>query len=66
MQIFLNGDKRTLDQDITVADLITELNLADQRLAVEVNAELVPRSTFSSHHLKAGDEIEIVHAIGGG
>lgn len=66
MQIFLNGDKRTLVQDITVADLITELNLADQRLAVEVNAELVPRSTFSSHHLKAGDEIEIVHAIGGG
>lgn len=66
MQIFLNGDKRTLAQDITVADLITELNLADQRLAVEVNAELVPRSTFSSHHLKAGDEIEIVHAIGGG
>lgn len=66
MQILLNGDTRTLEKGATVADLIAELNLADQRLAVEVNEELVPRSTFSDHHLKAGDEMEIVHAIGGG
>ncbi|MBG7601485.1 MAG: sulfur carrier protein ThiS [Gammaproteobacteria bacterium] len=66
MQISLNGDIRTLKKGATVADLIAELKLADQRLAVEVNEELVPRSTFSDHHLKAGDEMEIVHAIGGG
>lgn len=66
MQIILNGNKRTLDEGASVADLITELNLADQRLAVEINEELVPRSTFSGYHLKAGDEVEIVHAIGGG
>ncbi len=66
MQILLNGDNRTLEKGITVADLIAELNLTDQRLAVEVNEELVPRSTFNDHLLKAGDEMEIVHAIGGG
>ena len=66
MQILLNGDTRTLEKGATVADLINALNLADQRLAVEVNEELVPRSTFSDHHLKGGDEMEIVHAIGGG
>ncbi|HBH35913.1 MAG TPA: thiamine biosynthesis protein ThiS [Gammaproteobacteria bacterium] len=66
MQIILNGDKRTLDEGATVSDLIAELNLTDQRMAVEVNEELVPRSTFSSHHLRAGDKMEIVHAIGGG
>jgi sulfur carrier protein len=66
MQILLNGDSRTLEKGITVADLIAELNLTDQRLAVEVNEELVPRSTFNDHLLKAGDEMEIVHAIGGG
>ena len=66
MKILLNGDTRTLDEDATVADLIAELNLADQRLAVEINEELIPRSTFSDHHLKAGDQMEIVHAIGGG
>jgi sulfur carrier protein len=66
MQIILNGETRHLDEGATVADLIAELNLADQRLAVEVNEELVPRSTFSDHHLKDGDEMEIVHAIGGG
>jgi thiamine biosynthesis protein ThiS len=66
MHISLNGETRTLEKGATVADLIAELNLADQRLAVEVNEELVPRSTFSGHHLKAGDKMEIVHAIGGG
>ena len=66
MQILLNGDTRTLEKSATVADLIAELNLTDQRLAVEVNEELVPRSTFSKYYLKAGDEMEIVHAIGGG
>lgn len=66
MHIFLNGDTRTLDEGATVADLITQLNLADQRLAVEINEELVPRSTFSSCRLKTDDKIEIVHAIGGG
>ena len=66
MQILLNGETRHLDEGATVANLIAELNLTDQRLAVEVNEELVPRSTFSDHYLKAGDEMEIVHAIGGG
>ncbi len=66
MQIILNGETRNLDEGATVADLIAELNLADQRMAIEVNEELVPRSTFNNHHLKDGDEMEIVHAIGGG
>ncbi|MEN8214167.1 MAG: sulfur carrier protein ThiS [Pseudomonadota bacterium] len=66
MHIFLNGEQRTIDAGATVADLIVELKLADQRLAVEVNEELVPRSTFDDYHLKGGDHMEIVNAIGGG
>jgi sulfur carrier protein len=66
MEIILNGDRRTLVEGTTVADVIAQLDLAGQRLAVEINEELVPRSTFAVHQLREGDTIEIVHAIGGG
>ena len=48
------------------AQLIEHLGLASERLAMEVNGEIVPRSTFDSHYFKADDRIEIVRAIGGG
>jgi thiamine biosynthesis protein ThiS len=66
MEIILNGDRRTLVEGATVADVIAQLDLAGQRVAVEINEELVPRSTFADHQLRPGDTIEIVHAIGGG
>jgi sulfur carrier protein len=46
--------------------LIERLGLTGQRIAVEVNAELVPRSRFEAHALREGDRVEIIHAVGGG
>ncbi len=66
MQIIVNGDAREVRQDCTAADLVQELGLAGRRIAMEVNLEIVPRSSFSEHHLQPGDHVEIVHAIGGG
>ncbi len=66
MQIYINGEEQQVSSDMTMAQLIEQLELQDQRLAVEVNEELVPRSTFPQHRLQAGDRVEIVHAIGGG
>jgi len=66
MQIEINGESHEVAPDATVEDLIGELDLGDQRFAVEINEELVPRSTFSEHLLKESDRVEIVHAIGGG
>ena len=45
---------------------MTQLGLGDKRLAMEVNCEIVPRTTYAAHPLQDGDEVEIVHAIGGG
>jgi sulfur carrier protein len=42
------------------------MELGGQRIAVEVNEELVPRSTFGDFHLKESDRVEIIHAVGGG
>lgn len=66
MNIQLNGDKHELPDNSTAADLVAQLGLGDKRLAMEVNREIVPRTTYAEHTLHDGDEVEIVHAIGGG
>lgn len=64
--ITVNGDSRNLSEGTNVQQLLDILAIATGRLAVEVNGEIVPRSTFSDHILQADDSVEIVQAIGGG
>jgi len=66
MQIILNGNPTEVPDGIDMGDLIERLELTGQRLAVEVNEELVPRSRFREHRLVLGDRVEIIHAVGGG
>ncbi|MCL4112670.1 UNVERIFIED_CONTAM: hypothetical protein GTU68_052117 [Idotea baltica] len=64
MYIQLNGEQYSFSQT-SIAELLIELSLTDQRIAVEVNLEIVPRSLYSKSLIFEGDCIEIVHAIGG-
>ena len=66
MHIVVNGESREVDDELTAWQLIELLDLTQGRLAMEVNRQIVPRSTFDTHRLQAGDEVEIVRAIGGG
>ncbi|MGK0673738.1 MAG: sulfur carrier protein ThiS [Halothiobacillaceae bacterium] len=66
MNIILNGTSHALGDGTTVASLIEALGLTGQRLAVEVNGEIVPRGEHAAHILHEGDKVEIVRAIGGG
>ncbi|MDH5436644.1 MAG: sulfur carrier protein ThiS [Gammaproteobacteria bacterium] len=66
MDIMINGKARAVENSCTVSYLINELGLADKRLAIEINREIVPRSAFEQHQLQQGDKVEIVGAIGGG
>ncbi|MFD0739244.1 sulfur carrier protein ThiS [Lysobacter koreensis] len=66
MDILLNGERRQLAPPTTVAQLLHAEGLAERRVAVEVNGQIVPRSRHEQHALAAGDRIEIVHALGGG
>lgn len=65
MQIILNGSPHKLDKAITVSELLADLEL-NGRLAVEINQQIIPRSLFNERKLNQGDNVEIVHAIGGG
>ena len=66
MNIFINGEQTLVPEQLSMRSLIDKLDLAGQRLAVEVNEELVPRSTFEGHFLTDKDRVEIIQAIGGG
>ena len=66
MNILVNGESRKTASDSTLATLVAELSLAEKRLAIEVNEEVVPRSYYERFCLSEGDKVEIVHAIGGG
>jgi sulfur carrier protein len=66
MEVVINGKTEQLPDGISAAQLIEQLGLANERLAMEVNREIVPRSRFDSHCFNPGDQIEIVRAIGGG
>jgi sulfur carrier protein len=66
MQIIVNGNPTEVPDGTDMAGLIDQLQLGGQRLAVEVNEELVPRSRFDTHRLAQGDRVEIIHAVGGG
>jgi sulfur carrier protein len=62
----INGERRSFDDPLTVAQLIEQLRLAGKRIALERNGEIVPRGRFAEQTLLDGDRLEIVVAVGGG
>lgn len=66
MQLVVNGDARTLDGVSTVAELVRQFDLTPERVAVEVNEQLVRRANYDQMPLKDGDRVEIVTLVGGG
>jgi sulfur carrier protein len=66
MRIQLNGDAFELPDGETVGGLLSRMDLAGRRVAVELNLDIVPRSEHASTPLNDGDQVEVVQAIGGG
>ncbi len=66
IRIIVNGEPREVPAATTLAGLLALIGLDTRKVAVERNLEIVPRSTYAATALAAGDELEIVHFIGGG
>jgi thiamine biosynthesis protein ThiS len=62
----INGGPLALSGPHNVATLVAHLGLDVRKVAVELNREIVPRSTYAATALADGDSLEIVHFIGGG
>ena len=64
--VTINGEHRRVPPGTSLAQLIAEVGLNPQRVAVERNRAIVPRSTFGQVMVEDGDAYEIVHFVGGG
>ncbi len=66
MELTVNGNRRTLSEGMTVAQLLQQLAVTPERVAVEVNLTVLTRAQHPTTILQAGDQVEIVQIIGGG
>jgi sulfur carrier protein len=66
VQIQVNGERRNCRSGSTVGDLLRELDIRTERVAVELNLEILDRKEFELRGLKEGDRVEILSFIGGG
>ena len=66
MRIVLNGDSVEAADGCTVEALLLQLGISRERVAVERNADIVPKADYEKQFLSDGDKIEIVHFVGGG
>ena len=66
MTLIINGEDRQFVSISTVSTLLEQLNMKPDRVAVELNRELLPRDRWVATQLQDGDRLEIVHFVGGG
>jgi sulfur carrier protein len=66
MKLQLNGEAREFADTLVLAALVEQLGMKPDRVAVELNLEIVPRADWPTTRLKDGDRLEIVHFVGGG
>ncbi len=66
MHVKVNGELRELAEGMTVTKLLEQLQIAPERVVVEVNLAILKRAQHTPTVLQEGDQIEIVHFVGGG
>lgn len=66
MELYLNGEARQFESALNISTLVQQLGLQHQRIAIEVNRCIIPKSQHDSYILTEGERVEIIQAIGGG
>ncbi len=66
MRLTVNGTEKTIAHSANLTQLLQELDIDGQHIAVALNLQVIPRSSYETTSIKEGDKVEIVHAVGGG
>jgi thiamine biosynthesis protein ThiS len=66
MNLIINGEDRQFDSALTISALVDRLGMKPDRVAVELNRQLMPRERWATTPLADDDRLEIVHFVGGG
>ena len=66
IQIYINGKKKNINSNCNLINIIEEYSLKNQLIAIEINQEVVPKSSYKTKKINKNDKIEILELIGGG
>lgn len=66
MKFHLNGKEKPLDKDINLLQLLNELEIQPEHVVVELNRDIITRNKLSQTILAEGDQLELIHFVGGG
>ena len=66
MKIVVNGEAKEYTQNLTLLEMMRELNIVDQVMAAAVNMNIVKQDVWDSHTLSDGDKVELLDFVGGG
>jgi sulfur carrier protein len=66
MRLQINGEARDFTPPLSLTSLIEQLGMKHDRVAIELNRNIVPRELWAETPLGEGDRLEIVHFVGGG
>ena len=66
MKIIVNDEKIELPYNSNIEDLVIHFGYQNQRIAIEINESIIPKSNHSTYLLKNQDKVEVINAVGGG
>ena len=66
MLITINGEKRELEKQLNLSEMLERFDLPRERVAVELNREVVRKRDWENIFIKDSDQIEVIHFVGGG
>jgi len=66
MKLLINGEDREFNSQLSLSSLVEQLGMKTDRVAIELNRNIVPRERWAETNLNDGDRVEIVHFVGGG
>lgn len=66
MRVFINGETREIEKTLKLNELLNHFSLPNERIAIELNKEVVRKKDWENIEIKDSDKIEIVHFVGGG
>jgi len=66
MKLLINGENREFNSQLSLSSLVEQLGMKTDRVAIELNRNIVPREHWAETNLNDGDRLEIVHFVGGG
>ncbi len=66
MKIIINGEEKNYSKEMTLLEMMQDLDLTDKVMAAAVNMNIVKQESWDSHLLNDGDKIELLDFVGGG